>query len=192
MQTNHNPFYGKEIAEVVGDATQAALTYGTHLLEKQVDLTRKAVNRGLNRAGSLHKLRTPEDFAQFQRQVGDEELAEIREAGVAYRDLAESVGRDFVAVTDKGRDLFGQAIDELPEKAFGSFPNGNEVPLGSTKEALLTANKAWQRNFDIAFQAFRLNFEAALRGADVVSKATDEASQKIADKVGVKRGSRKK
>ena len=177
--TNLNK-YGKDALELINEAAQVTQSNSLALLEQQVDYVKKSADRNLSRVFSMQKVFTPEEALNFQREVGEAELAELKKAGEACYALANSAGKKYITLAKKSRQLVEDSFADVTEKAASVLPSGQAATFADTvKNSVKTANDLFdlfQNGFDVAVQAARTSADTVVKSQQVVTKAKPKAA----------------
>lgn len=156
MNNLYDNQYGKDMLALFNQAAQVAFTNSLALWEQQVEYVKENASRNFTRTFSAQQFSSPEEVLDFQRKVGETELAELKKNGEACYQLANSAGEEFLTVAQKGRQLSESAFGAVAEKASSVLPNGKAVLFSDMlQNSVKVANDLFQNGFDAAVQASR-------------------------------------
>ena len=172
MNTFYDNQYNKEVVSLFNQAAQVAFTNSLALWEQQVEYVKQNANRNFSRTFSGKQFATPEEVLDFQRKVGETELAELKKNSDACYQLANSAGEELLTVAQKSRELAESAFGAAAEKASSVLPNGKAAMFSDmVQNSVKVANDLFQNGFDAAVQVSRAGADTVAKSQEVVVKA---------------------
>lgn len=164
-------FISNNALELFNEATKATLTHSVNLWEKQVDALKENVNRNLNRVVAFKQPTSAEEALQYQRQIGEEELAEWKKTGEACYEIANAAKQDWINVANKGRDLMERGFNDAVEKTAAVFPNGKPAFFSETTQNTAKAiSDFFQNSVNLTNQAINNGVQDALKASRAAAK----------------------
>lgn len=150
--TMHNTIINNdELNKLNNEAVLSTAKHFSKLLTKQLELVQETANRAINRTDSLVSINTSEAAVDFQRSTSNEELSEIKKAGVECYKLGEEAVNDFVKIAEKNQEFWEKTINEATNKVFSSLPqvpNNFANTFSFAKQAFENTQNMWQKNYN--------------------------------------------